>query len=244
MNQYAAKMKDPNYIQETSDTPTETFVTTRAIIFYISSILAIVCMFLNWLPLDIELGLARFSDVLGTINAFTLIGAMSDLKESVGILSYWLPDELTSGFSLVSVVGGILFIAGIAAIVLYAYSMLLRLKEDDRCVRIGKLAALVAVGISVGFMLLVMSCVLAMDMSDALGQVMGDVLTGPCMLTLICALVSGYCAVRDMQYKEDVVIYYNGLLKIDNGPKWRCDSCHRSNLSRLEKCYYCGIKKK
>lgn len=243
MNQYAAKMKDPNYIQETSDTPTETFVTTRAIVFYISSILAILCMFLNWLPLDIELGYAQFSDVLGTINAFTLIGAMSDLKEAVGMLSYLFPNELTFGFFLASVMGVILFIAAVATIILYAYAILLRLKGDDRCVRIGKLAALVAVAMSIGFILLVMICVLATDLSDVLGQVMGTVLMGPCVLTLICALASGYCAARDVRYKEDVVIYHNGIIKIDNGPKWKCNSCHRANLSRLEKCYYCGEKK-
>ena len=226
-----------------SDIPTETFVTPKAFVFFGSAIAAVICLFMNWLPLDLNLGYLELEDVLGTINVFTLFGAVSNLKEVLGMFGVLLPDGVTLGFVIIRISGLLLSACGIAVIVLYSYAAFHRLKGDDKCVRAGKLAALITCMTVFLFVLLVLICFMAMDIMEAFGQVVGKVLTGPCMFTLIAAIISGYCAVRDSRFKENVVIYHNGEIKIDDGPMWKCASCRRKNLSLLQKCYYCGKEK-
>ena len=53
-----------------SDIPTITYITPKAIIFYIAAILAILGMFGNWFALDLNLGYFQLDDILGTVNPF------------------------------------------------------------------------------------------------------------------------------------------------------------------------------
>lgn len=244
MDQLTKGLKGKYVVPEHSDMPTVTFITPKAVTFYISSVVTTICMFLNWFSLDLDLGFMRFSDVFGTVNIFTLASTAMKVKDVGGILGAYLPRSVTVGFAFVLLISVALMLAGVTAIALYVYAIILRIQGNDRTVRVGKMAALLTVGTALGFILLITCCVVAMEITEALGQVMGILLSGPCMFSLIGGVVSGYCAVRDMGFKEDVVIYHNGVIKIDNGPKWKCNCCYRNNLSRLERCYYCGAERK
>lgn len=226
-----------------SDIPTITYVTPKAIIFYTAAILAILGMFGNWFAIDLDLGYLQLNDVLGTVNPFTMGGALSELEDSLGMLSLFMPSDFMDGLGMLRFFSYVLMILAIVSIALYVYAALLRLKENDRCARIGKLAAGCALLTVVGFVGMAVVLLSAMEVSSVLGSALGIILISPCAITLASACITIYCAPMDMGFKEDVVIYYDGTIKIDKGPKWTCNACHRRNLSRLEKCYYCGMEK-
>lgn len=226
-----------------SDMPTVTYVTTKAIAFYISAAVAIVCMFLNWFALDVDLVYLNLKDILGTVNVFTLPGALAEIKDGIGVLGALLPAEITDSLSGAHFVSVALMVAAIASIGCFGISVFFRLKEDDKCVNIGRLGALLAAVTAIGFIVLISTSLggmlKAIGAAEAAENIMGIVLAGPCAFTLIGAEIAAFCAVMDMGFKEDVIIYYDGKMKIAKGPKWKC-RCGRMNLSPLDRCYYCG----
>ena len=226
-----------------SDIPTITCITPKAIIFYIAAILAILGMFGNWFALDLNLGYFQLDDILGTVNPFTMGGSLGELEDSLGMLAAFMPGEFMDGLGMLRFFSYVLMVLAVVSIALYAYAAFLRLKENDQCARFGKLAALCVILTVVGFIGMVLVLLSAMEITSVLGSALSTILISPCAITLACAVVTFFCAPMDMGFKEDVVIYYDGTIKIDNGPKWTCGTCHRKNLSRLDKCYYCGTKK-
>lgn len=228
-----------NFQRDDSDEVEYTFVTKKAIVFYISSVLAIVTMFMNWLPLDIDLKYLKLRNVIGTMNAFTLPFALGDLKKGLGVFGSMLPEgyDIAQFFSVI-----LILICGVA-IVCYIIAIIFRAMGRDESVRIGKLGAVATTMGAVGF--LVMACV---AFSAVLGEgtifkVVGIVLKSPWTITFVCSFISHYCAIRNMEPKEDIVTYHDGKVKISRGPKWNCRCCRRKNLDLLEKCYYCGHEK-
>lgn len=226
-----------------SDIPTITYMTPRAIIFYTAAVAAIVGMFGNWFALDLDLGYFQLNEILGKINPFTMVKGVGEVINSLGVLSAFLPEEVMSALRLLSVVSWMLMILAIGAIVLYAYAAYLRISENDMTAKYGRIASICAAITSCGFAAVVVCLLAALDANDYIGSALGMIASGPCMVTLVAAVAAGCCAVLDMGFKEDVVIYHNGVLKIDRGPKWKCACCGRKNLSLLEKCYYCGKDK-
>ena len=105
MNQHTENTSNMGCIPVHSDIPTETFATPKAFVFFGSAIAAVICLFMNWLPLDLNLGYFELEDVLGTINVFTLFGAVSDLNEALGMLGSFLPNGVTSGFVIIRISG-------------------------------------------------------------------------------------------------------------------------------------------
>lgn len=226
-----------------SDIPTITYITPKAIIFFISAAVTIFSLFGNWFDLDLDLGYLRLDDILGTVNPFSMAGALAEVEDSLGLFGAFMPGKVMDGLAMLKFISIALMVLAIGAIVLYVYAAFLRLKENDQTVRFGRLGALCALLTVVGFAGMIIGLLSALDASSVIGSALGKILTGPCMVTLIGAVVSGYCAVMDMGFKEDVVIYHNGVIKIDRGEKWKCTCCRRKNLSLLENCYYCGTKK-
>lgn len=226
-----------------SDIPTITYVTPRAIIFYVAAIAAILGMFGNWFALNLNLGYVQLNEVLGTVNPYTMAGALGDIKDSLGMFSMLLPEEVMNGLGVLQFMSCVLMVLAVGSIVLYVYAAFLRMQENDQTARFGKLAALCALLTVVGFIGMVIGLLVSLDASAYIGDALGKILTSPCLITLIGLVVSAYCAVMDMGFKADAVIYYDGTIKIDRGAKWRCTCCHRNNLSMLEKCYYCGKEK-
>ena len=226
-----------------SDIPTITYVTTRAIVFYITALLAVVGMFGNWFALDLNLGYVQLNEVLGTVNPFTIVGAIRDIEDALGMFSMFLPDEIIRGLGIIKFAGCVLMVLSVASIVLYAFAAYLRLKENDKTVRVGKIAALCAMVTVAVFIGLIIGLLVSLDASEYIGSAIGKILTSFCLITLLCSAISMWAAVMDMGFKEDVVIYHDGILKISRGKKWRCTGCARKNLSLLEKCYYCGKEK-
>ena len=226
-----------------SDTPTITYVTTKAILFFISAVATIASLFGNWFALDIDLGYFSLDDVLGTVNVFRMPAAINEIEESFGMFGVFLPEDIKSGLAMVKFACYALMILAIAAIALYVYAAILRIKRDDNTAKFGRIAAGCAVLTVVGFVLMVGVLLNSLEAMNLFGSAIGKILSGPCLVTLVGAIVSAICAVMDIGFKEDVVIYHNGVLKIDRGPKWRCSCCHRRNLSLLEKCFYCGTNK-
>lgn len=226
-----------------SDIPTITYVTTRAIIFYVCAVAVVIGMFGNWFALNLNLGYLQLNEVLGTVNPFTMVGALGEVKESLGMFGMFLPADVMNGLGALQFVSYVLMILAIGAVVLYAYAAFLRIKENDQTARFGKIGAVCAIATVVVFIGMVVGLLVALDASSYIGGAIGKIMTGPCMITLICAAVSAWAAVMDMGFKEDVIIYHDGTLKIDRGTKWKCSCCHRKNLSMLEKCYYCGKEK-
>lgn len=225
-----------------SDLPTITHFTTKAILFCVSALVTVACMFLNWLSLDLDLGYLQLHDVLGTVNVFSLPGALGELKESLGILGAFLPAEVMDGIGMAQFASIILMIAAIASIACYVVAVILRIRANDKCVTIGRIAAALAAVTVVGFVVLVAVSLNAMEASAVIGEVLGQIIAGPSVFVLGGALISAICAVMDMGFKEDVIIYHDGRMKIDRGEKWKC-RCGRMNLSLLDHCYYCGQEK-
>lgn len=237
-------MKDKlQMASEGSDMPTVTYVTVKAIVFYISAAVTIVCMFLNWFPLDVDLAYLNLKDILGTVNVFTLPGALAEIKDGLNILGALLPNEVMDGISGAHFVSIALMIVAIASIGCFGVSVFFRLKANDRCVNVGRLGALLAAAVAIGFIALIStslgSMLNAIRADDVAGNVMGIILSGPCSFTLIGSVIAAICAVMDMSFEEDVIIYHDGRMKIAKGPKWKC-RCGRMNLSPLDRCYYCG----
>ncbi len=228
-----------NIAREDSDEVEYTFLTKKAMGFYISSLLAVVCMFMNWLPIDLDFEFIELHNVFGTMNIFTLSGALGELKEGLGIFGSLLPE----GYGITQFFGVVLMLIGVISIGCYAAAIVLRLMGKDEFVRLGKLGALTACVGSVGFLILACVCFRKVLGVGTLPEVAGTILKSPWSITLVCALVSAYCAVRNMEPKEDIVIYHNGKVRISRGPKWNCRCCGRRNLDLLEKCYYCGRDK-
>ncbi len=238
-----------NYVEMVNRTPEEkeeltyTFVTRKAIVFYISAALTIVSMFLNWFPLDIDLEFVSMENVLGNVTIFTLPGALGELKESLGVLASFLPENVSNAFSAVQFVCYILAVAGIASCVLYIYAAYLRIKAQDKTVLVARIAAGLAIVSAFGFAAMISVVMSKLGVSNALGAVLGTVCKSAWLVTVIGAVISLCCAVMNMEPKEDVVFYHDGSWKISRGPKWTCSGCNRKNYALLERCYYCGKKK-
>lgn len=226
-----------------SDVPTITYVTPKAIIFFISAIATIIGMFGNWFALDLDLGYFQLNDILGTVNPFTMSGSLGEIEDSLGVFAAFMPADVMDGIAMLKFISIILMVLAVGAIVLYVYAAFLRFKENDQTARFGRLGALCALLTVVGFIGMVVGLLSALDVSSAIGSAIGKIFGSPCVFTLIGAMVSAYCAVMDVGFKEDVVIYHDGVIKIDRGEKWKCSCCKRRNLSLLENCYHCGAKK-
>lgn len=250
MNQMSdhSSMKDRLLAQAgNSDRPTITYFTTRAVLFYISAAITIFSLFQNWLVIDLDLGYFQMESILGTVNPFRIPGALGNVKEMLSAYSMFLPDGLMNGLSIAQTFGYLLLLLAAGSVACYVYSAFLRIKENDTCARFGRIAALLAVLTVVCFTVLITvgieSVMKVTGYSGASVLVLKKVFSGPALVSLIGAAISAYCAVMNAEFKENVVIYHDGKLRIDRGEKWRCKNCGKKNLSLLERCYYCGTEK-
>ncbi len=241
MSNYAELVRQS---QEEKEELSYTFVTRKAIVFYISSVVTVVSMFFNWLPVDLDFEYFQINEVLGKVNVFTLPGALKELKETLGIMWSFLPNDVQSGYSVIQFCSYILLTMAAASIALYVLAVYLRLKIKDRTVLAGRLAAALAILSAVGFAAMVAYVISAVGDSDGISAIIGVVVKTPWITVVLGGIVCWFCAIMNMEPKENVVFYHDGSWKIDRGEKWRCNLCHRRNLSLLDRCYYCGTQKK
>ncbi len=239
MKQTQEKQKGTALTMEQSDQPTYTFHTPKAIAFYVSSVITTVSMFLNWFKMDLNLGIAYLEDVFGKVNVFTMPGAIGDAKEMLSVFGSLLPNDVTSALGTLQIACYALLVCAVAAIVMYAIASYLRIKQKKETDRMGKIASGLVLVTALGFVAVLIGCLNGIGAAEVAGSVMGSIVKSPWLFSVIGAIVTFVCSPLDKCYKEDVVVYHNGILKISNSPRWRCD-CGRENLGRLESCCYCG----
>lgn len=64
----------------------------RDYLFMAAAVVIVVCMFLNWFPIELNLGVIQIDDALGNVNGFTFAGALKDLEEDLGVFASVLPE--------------------------------------------------------------------------------------------------------------------------------------------------------
>ncbi len=216
--------------------PTPTYITKSAVAFWAAALIAIVCMFTNWFPLN--MAFFDLEELVGSVSAFTLPGLLEELKDSVGIFGRLLPDEVQRNFAVAQSMSYVLVIAQIAAIGLYGYAAYLRFRGDEKAALMGRTASGLALLGAVGFLLLV---IIAFSEIDGLSDGIVSTVTGsPWIVTVLGAVVTMICSGVDVEYREDTIIFYDGSMVVDRGPKWKCSRCGKKNLSMLTRCYQCG----
>lgn len=161
-----------------------------ALIFAGAALAVIVCMFLNWMPVELNLGSVQINDVFGNVNALNLFTKFGDLEESVGEWSSLLPEEFEKGKMLSVLVA----ISAGLTILAYVSSVVLRFMGKERYVEVlSWLAGVGAIITHTGF------CSVIEGIADYIGLSAGgyDVLNivrhSPCTAVLISGIIAICC---------------------------------------------------
>lgn len=93
--------------------------TISSILFITNGITLIICMFMNWLPINLKWETTQFVEVFGKINAFTLSDHINELGEWLRLL----PEE----FSWLMIESVIMTVCASATVVLYVCGIVLHI---------------------------------------------------------------------------------------------------------------------
>jgi len=162
----------------------------RDIMYMIAGVVAIACMFLNWLPVELDFGMVQIEELFGKVNAFTFSGAVYELEENMGAWAIVLPDAYES-LKMRS-----LFVVALAvmAIILYASAIAMRVMNWKK---IRNLVSLGAAGCAIVTTYYFYSLI-----SDLLGYLgiaansvglLGIMTQSPCAYIMLAGLVSIVC---------------------------------------------------
>ena len=164
-------------------------LTIRDYLFVVVGAVIVACMFLNWFPVNLDLGIIQTEEVLGKINGFTLAGTIRGLEE-LGIFA----SALTEVFSRLKLWSAVLLVFTIVTVVAYISAMILRI------LRKGKYAELLSAAASIFAVITswVFSAI-ARGIYDALGidtygfNAMTVVGRSPCIIVALAGIVSVVC---------------------------------------------------
>ena len=178
----------------------ETGLPVASIIFVIVGVVSILCMFLNWFPVDLDLGYVQFRDVFGKINALALPGVLNDLEDSLGMFSSFLPKQFDTlkNFSI-----GVMAL-NVAAILLYVWAIYLHATKKEKHVNLASaLASVVSLLTTLSFIKLISEVYsgLGLSANAEMSAVMTAVLS-PCGVVIVCGVASFICCAGSIELPE------------------------------------------
>lgn len=160
------------------------------LLFAVVGLAVIVCMFLNWVPIELNLGAVQLSNVLGNINALNFCARLGELEESIGDWASLLPEK----FDQVKVQSILVAMAAGLTIFAYVTSIVLRFMRKDRYTE--ALSWLAGIGA-------IVTCVSFRAVIEGIGEYIGlttvgyDVLNvvnrSPCTVILLGGVISICC---------------------------------------------------
>lgn len=167
------------------------------LVFVVATLTAIICMFLNWLPVELNLGTIQLSDVFGNINALNFRIRLGELEESIGRWGSLLPEEfenVKNRSTLVALSAGLTILA-------YVSTLVLRAVGEKRYVQaLTWLAGIGTIVTHTGFCSVIEGIADYVGLSTVGYDVLENVRHSPCTIMLICGIVSICCteAVTDV----------------------------------------------
>lgn len=165
-------------------------ISPRRILSMFAGVLASVCMFMNWFPLELDLGIMQFNEVLGKVNAFTLPKTLHSIEEAMGMLTSFLPKEFRS-LQIWSVV---LAVCAVTTVVLNVSVIALYwLKKTDYIEYVIGIASVAAVSTVAIFCSLVTNIYDVIGAAEAGYNALSIVFKSPCLFVLVGSIVSGIC---------------------------------------------------
>lgn len=112
-------------------------LTMRDYIVMAVGLVVIVCMFLNWFPVDLDLGVIEIDEVFGNINAFTLSKTLDEIEEHLGVWMFALPEE----YGNLKAQGTALGILGVCTVIAYISVIVLNVLGKKKYVNAATLLA-------------------------------------------------------------------------------------------------------
>lgn len=153
----------------------------------VAGLVVIICMFLNWFPADLDLGVVQIDEVLGKVNAFTFAATIRELEDHLGMLASVLP-EAYGQLKTWSIV-----LAGFAVVTISVYisAFVLRVLRKNKYVNLLSVAASVF-AVATSYIFYSIACNIYNNLSiTALGySVMNVVAKSPCTIVALAGVVS------------------------------------------------------
>lgn len=151
--------------------------------------LAVICMFMNWFPVSLDLGVVRYDEILGRVNAINLFGVMSELEENLGALASVLP----SGFHELKQGSANMVVCAVITIALYLVSSYLICRKKKFMEFMMCAASAGAIITVIFFYSTVTKVYNAFDVGTYGKLAASIVFKSPCVITLLAGIVSGFC---------------------------------------------------
>lgn len=178
----------------------ETGFPVASVIFMIAGVASIVCMFLNWFPVDLELGYVQFSNVLGKINALVLPEVLNDLEDSLGMFSSLLPKkfDMLKNFSI-----GVMVLS-VSTILLYMWAIFLRATKKEKYVNLASILASIGTLLtSLSFIKLISAVYSGLGLSTNAGtNAVITAIISPCGVVFLCGVASLICCAASIELPE------------------------------------------
>lgn len=165
-------------------------VSMGAVIFTVTALVVIVCMFLNWIPLELNLGTIQMDDVLGNINALNLSARFSEMEETLGYWTTLLPEE----YEEVKILSILVTISAGLTILAYVSSLVLRFMGKKQCVE--ALSWIAGIGVIItctSFCSVVEGVADYFGLSAAGYDILHNVKHSPCGVMMISGLITICC---------------------------------------------------
>ena len=113
--------------------------TAKKFLTILLSVVVVIAMFLNWYPVDLELGGLQLGALIGKINAFTLSGKVFEIEDRLGVLAELLPD----GFAALKTWSVVLTVLASVTVILYLCTIVFNLLKKDNYIDMISFAAAV-----------------------------------------------------------------------------------------------------
>ena len=165
-------------------------LTIRDYLFMVAGVVVIVCMFLNWFPVELDLGIIQVEEVMGRINGFTFAGAIRGLEEELGIFAA----ALQEAFSWLKPRGAVLLVFTTVTVIAYVAAIVLRILQKEKCLEmLSAAASIFAVITSYLFCMIVRGIFDALDIAEYGINTMTVIGRSPCILVALAGIVSVAC---------------------------------------------------
>ncbi len=165
-------------------------LTLRDYIFIVAGVVVIVCMFLNWFPVDLDLGIAQFDDVLGKINAFTFANAIKELEENLGAWASALPEA----YDQLKTLSTVLVAFAVVTIIIYVSAIVMHILRKDKYLNLlSAVASVCAIATSYMFYSIISGVYDYLDITALGYSAINTVMNSPCGIVMLAGLVSVAC---------------------------------------------------
>ena len=167
-------------------------VNVKTVLIVLAAIVTISCMFLNWVPVDVDLGITQMEEVLGTINALSLNGLLNEVNDALGLFADYIPEE----FDAMRSQSMLLMLCACATILCNVVAAYFSIIKKERITAIALAAAAIgSVLTCMGFYSLINDFVRAIGINNAEKNVISVILASPYTAVLVSGVVCGMLAV-------------------------------------------------